>query len=166
MKAINYFFALLLSCVAVTATAQEIPKWKTADLQQYIAASDRPTIISFWASFCKPCLEEIPYFQELVKKYNASGLQLILVNLDLQEAYPKKIRSVATKFKIAAPIYFLDETNADAFCPAVDKSWSGAIPASLFIDNKTGYRKFFEEQLPEKVLEAEIQKMLGSAKPL
>lgn len=142
------------------AQAQEIPKWKTADLQQFIASSNQPTIISFWASFCKPCLEEIPYFQKLVKKYEAYGLHLVLVNLDMKVAYPKKIRSVARRFAITAPIYFLDETNADLFCPAVDKSWSGALPASLFIHNGTGYRTFYEDQLSEKSLEAGIKKML------
>src|SRR5215213_7498414 len=142
------------------AKAQSIPKWKLDDLNSAIKNADKPTIFNFWATFCKPCVAEIPYFQQLVKKYDSLGVQLVLVSLDLSEMYPQKIRNFAAKYKFTAPIKFLDETNADLFCPAVDESWSGAIPASLFINNKTGYRKFFEEQLSREKLEKEIQAMV------
>ncbi len=150
-----FFIALMFFSYAQT-NAQEIPKWKLTDLQAAMKNAEKPTIFNFWATFCKPCIEEMPYFQELVKKYDSAGVQLILVNLDVQQAYPAKIKKFATKQNITAPIVFLDETNADLFCPAVDSSWSGAIPASLFVNNKTGYRKFFEEQLSKPQLEKEI----------
>ena len=140
--------------------SQSIPKWKLKDLQSAIANADKPTIFNFWATFCKPCIEEIPYFEELVKKYDSAGVQLILVSLDMSETYPKKIQTFAKRFKFKSQITFLDETNADLFCPAVDSSWSGAIPASLFINNKTSYRKFFEDQLSKEKLEKEIKAMI------
>ena len=143
-----------------SATAQEIVKWKLDDLKAAIKDSDKPTVINFWATFCVPCIEEIPYFQQIVKKYDSAGVRLILVSLDMKESYPSKIKSFANKRKFTAPIKFLDETDADLFCPAVDESWSGAIPASLFINNKKSYRKFFEEQLSKEQLEKEIKAML------
>lgn len=151
---------LFLWACAATGFAQDIPKWKVADLTRFIEQAEKPTILNFWATFCKPCIEEIPYFQALQKKYDSAGLQLILVSLDLEEAYPAKIKAFANKQKITAPVYFLDETNADVFCPAVDENWSGAIPASLFINNKKGYRKFLEDQLSKAKLEEEIKSLL------
>ena len=56
---------------------------------------------------------------------------------------------------------WLDETNADYFCPKVDEKWTGAIPATLFINNSKNYRKFMEEQLSEEELEKEILALLG-----
>jgi len=146
--------------LVLNATGQSIPKWKLNDLKTAISKAEKPTIFNFWATFCKPCVEEIPYFQQMAKKYDSAGVQLVLVSLDLSEAYPKQISSFATKRGFNAPIKFLDETNADIFCPAVDTSWSGAIPASLFVNNKTGYRKFYEEQLSKEKLENEIRNML------
>jgi hypothetical protein len=105
-------------------------------------------------------VQEIPYFQEIVRKYKEQHIDLVLVSLDLKEAYPGKIRSFIRSRKLSAPVYYLDETNADLFCPAVDKSWSGAIPASLFINNKTGYRKFFEEELSAKQFESQLKEMI------
>ena len=57
-------------------------------------------------------------------------------------------------------LVWLDETNADYFCPKVDAKWSGAIPATLFINNKTGYRKFIEEQISHDKLKLEIRALL------
>jgi len=161
MKQINKLILLLVFAFALTtANAQEIKKWKLHDMEAAIKNSDKPTILNFWATFCKPCIEELPYFQEMVKKYNSAGVQLILVSLDLPQAYPKKISAFAAKNKILAPIVFLDETDADLFCPKVDAKWSGAIPASLFINNETGYRKFFEDQLSKEQVKKEILSMI------
>lgn len=157
---IKTIYSLLLFFVTSFASAQSIPKWKLNDLQAAIKNADKPTVFNFWATFCKPCVAEIPYFQQTVKKYDSAGVRLVLVSLDLSEAYPKRIASFANKHGFTSPIKFLAETNADLFCPAVDASWNGAIPASLFIDNKTGYRKFFEDQLSREKLEKEIQNML------
>lgn len=160
-------FSLLAFFVVITmqsSFAQGIPKWKLADLEQYIKTADKPTIINFWATFCKPCLEEMPYFVKVHNKYKEAGVNLVLVNLDMSDAYPNKIRAFATKRKINAPIAFLDETDADLFCPVVDTTWSGAIPATLFIDNKSGYRKFYEDQLTEQQLEKEVKSMIEKAK--
>lgn len=141
------------------AKAQPIPKWKLADLEQAIAKADKPTIFNFWATFCAPCLEEIPHFQKLVKQYEKEGVQLILVNLDAEETY-KKLPAFTKRFSITAPVRFLDETNADAFCPVVDAKWSGAIPASLFVNNKKGYRAFFEDQLSAVQFEKELKELI------
>jgi len=158
-KIAKHLFLFFLAFSFLEIEAQEIKKWKLKELSYAISNADSPTIFNFWATFCKPCLEEMPYFQELVKKYESAGVKLVLVSLDLPKAYPK-IKAFAAKHKIYAPIVFLDETNADLFCPAVDEQWSGTIPASLFINNKTGYRKFFEDQLKKQQLEKEIQQMI------
>jgi thiol-disulfide isomerase/thioredoxin len=158
------FVSLVLVLLMHAAQAQEMPKWKVDDLKAAIEKAEGPTIFNFWATFCKPCIEEIPYFQELAKKYEAAGVRLVLVNLDAPEEYPARIQAIAQKFKMTAPIAYLDESNADLFCPAVDKKWSGAIPASLFVNTKTGYRQFYEDQLSREELEKEIGRMIAGSK--
>lgn len=139
--------------------SQEVKKIKATELEKTIAESKTPLIVNFWATFCLPCIEEIPYFQTLVKKYEKDSVKLLLVSLDLKDDYAK-VGRFAKKRKFTAPVVWLDESNADYFCPKVDSTWSGSIPASLFINNKTGYRKFYEEQIPEQKLEKEIMAIL------
>ena len=154
------FSAVLFFLLTINLSAQEIKKIKIKELETAIAESKTPLIVNFWATFCIPCIEEIPYFQRLVKKYEKDSVKLLLVSLDLQEDYAK-VKPFAVKRKFTAPIVWLDETNADYFCPKVDSIWSGAIPATLFINNKKGYRKFYEEQISEAKLEREIMAILG-----
>jgi thiol-disulfide isomerase/thioredoxin len=159
------FSSCLLGLVLLFSTAQlngqSIPKWSLKDLKTALDTTQSPTIFNFWATFCKPCIEEIPHFQALAAKYKAQGLRLILVNLDSKAAYPVKLKSFVQKRKFTAPVVFLTETNADLFCPAVDESWSGAIPATLFINRKTGFRKFVEDPLKYEQVETTILQMLG-----
>ncbi|HEY9364287.1 MAG TPA: TlpA disulfide reductase family protein [Chitinophagaceae bacterium] len=154
MKKIIVLIAVVV--LGNTVYAQSIPKWKITDLENYIENCNRPVIINFWATFCQPCLKEIPYFISQVKKHEKDSIAFLLVSLDLEDYYPDKIKNYAASKKFNVPIVWLNETNADYFCPLVDESWSGAIPASLFINNKTGYRRFFEEEITEEKLEAEI----------
>jgi thiol-disulfide isomerase/thioredoxin len=152
---------ICLGLLSVAVAGQDVKKIKITDLEKTIKESKTPLIVNFWATFCKPCVEEIPYFQEAIKKYKKDSIRLLLVSLDLQDFYPVKIKSFAARRKFTAPILWLDEYNADYFCPKVDSAWSGAIPASLFVNNRTGYRKFFEEQLSKEKLEKEITAILG-----
>lgn len=152
---ISTIIVFLFLCTGIHA--QEIKKIKIADLEKTIKESKTPLIINFWASYCIPCVKEIPYFQEMAKK---KGVKLLLVSLDLEDFYPDKIKTFAAKHKFTAPIVWLDEYNADYFCPKVDSSWSGVIPATLFKNNKTGYRKFFEDELSKEKLEKEIMAIL------
>ena len=142
--------------------AQAIKKIKITDLEKTIAESKTPLIINFWATFCKPCIEEIPYFEKEIKKNAKDSISLLLVSLDLEDYYPKKIQSFAGKLKFSSPIVWLDEYNADYFCPKIDAKWSGSIPATLIINPKSGYRKFFEEEIDKETFEREIQTAIKS----
>lgn len=140
--------------------SQEIKTVKITELEKIIAESKTPLIVNFWATWCMPCVEEIPYFLEEVKDHRKDSLTILLVSLDFKVTFPKGISSFATKRKINAPIVWLDETNADYFCPKIDAKWSGAIPATLFINNKTGYRKFVEAQISPVELKKQIMDLL------
>src|SRR5947207_14794175 len=107
------FVALLIFSVVINA--QKIKKVKITELEKTIRESKTPLIVNFWATFCKPCVEEIPYFQETIKKYQKDSIRLLLVSLDLQDFYPAKIKNFATKRKFTASILWLDEYNEDYF---------------------------------------------------
>ncbi|HEX7904200.1 MAG TPA: thioredoxin domain-containing protein [Chitinophagaceae bacterium] len=163
MKRLFVFCIALLSGIFISA--QSIKKIKITDLEKTMTESKTPLIISFWATWCVPCVEEIPYFQEEVKKHNATlestdSIVLLLVSLDMEEQYPAALSSFIKKRKFTASVAWLDETNADYFCPKVDTKWSGAIPATLFLNNKKEYRNFFEGQLSSEKFKKEIMAML------
>lgn len=156
----NFLLIIVLGFCMIQTNAQEIKKIKIDDLETYIQKSNHPLIINFWATYCGPCLKEIPYFEKLVAEQKDKNVELLLVSLDLPAYYPAKIISFVKEKNFASSVWWLNESNADYFCPKVDKSWSGGIPSTLFINNKTHYRKFFERQLTEPQAEENIKALL------
>lgn len=151
--AVVFFFAFV-------STAQTVKKWKYADLEQYINQSKTPVVINFWATFCKPCVEEIPYFQKQVKQYADKKVKLILASIDFPEYFPEKIKAFAVKNSFTAEIIWIDEDDPGQFCPKIDTGWSGVLPATLFINKKKNYRSFHSQQLSEKDLKIELEKLV------
>ena len=146
---------------AVGLDAQQVKSVKVTELHQTIKETKGPLIVNFWATFCVPCIEEMPYFQQLVNEYREKNVSLIFVSLDLKKDYPNKVNEMAKRLKLTFPVMWLNETNADYFCPVIDSTWTGGMPSSLFVNNAAGYHKFIEEQLSREKLQTEILAMLG-----
>ncbi len=159
MKRTLFFILIIFSFSLLNA--QSIKRWKMDDLLYYADQSDSVLVINFWATFCGPCIAEIPFFHSVTGQYKKQHVKLLLVSLDFKENYPQKIREFAKKRKYTAEIVWLDEEKPDEFCPRIDISWTGSMPATLFINKKTGYRKFVEAEMKPKDLEKEIRLMLG-----
>ncbi|MBX3255943.1 MAG: TlpA family protein disulfide reductase [Chitinophagaceae bacterium] len=135
--------------------AQSIPTWKITDLEKYMQQSDTSLVVNFWATWCEPCVKELPWFLEAAAK-NKGKFNLLLVSLDMKRDYPDKIARFVQEKNIQSTVVWLDETNADYFCPRIDPSWSGSLPATYIINRKTGKRSFYEKTFKED----ELQKLL------
>jgi thiol-disulfide isomerase/thioredoxin len=162
---------ILSCCVTLTvlstgARAQTVKRLTILELEAYIKSCDHPLIVDFWATFCAPCNKEIPYLQRTADKYRNEKVELLLVSLDLPDYYPSKIAAFAEKSNYHVSIAWLNETNADYFCPKIDPRWTGGIPSSLFINNKTHYRRFFDRQLTDLQVEQEVKALVGPAPKL
>ncbi len=152
-------FLFLFAALHLKSNAQKIEKWKITDVANLIEKSDSILVINFWATFCVPCIEEIPDLIKYTNLHKKDNVKLYLVSLDFPEYYPNKIKKFVAKKKFNANIAWLDETNADYFCPIISEQWSGAIPATLIVNKKKGYRQFYEKKLSA----TEIKKAIEAA---
>jgi len=163
----RFIVVLLYALLAFSSSnAQDIKKWKITDVLELLnAGKEEVLVLNCWATFCKPCVAEIPHFIRTIKKFENRSVNLYLLSLDLPSQYPDKIRQfIKSKQFTPAQHAWLEETDADYFCPKIDSSWSGSIPATLILNRKTGYRAFFEEEMTSAKLEIEIEKALSSRK--
>ncbi len=153
---------LTIFSLATVCNGQSIPKWKIEDVvRSFTNNSDTVYVVNFWATFCKPCNEELPDFIRLVEKYKKQKVKLLLVSLDLPSYVAVRLPAFIKKNNYKTNHVWLNETNADHFCPMIDAKWSGAIPSTIIVNNKTGYKKFIEDQVSPADFEAAIKEAIG-----
>lgn len=103
---------------------------------------DTTYVINFWATWCKPCVKELPYFEQLATDNADRPFKLVLVSLDFEDKITS-VKSLLDKKEITSKVVILADPNADEWIDQVDTTWSGAIPATIII--KVGKRYFFEK---------------------
>jgi thiol-disulfide isomerase/thioredoxin len=122
-------------------------------------------VINFWATWCKPCVEELPYFEALRDKPAFRQVEVILISLDFVSDLDSKVIKFINKRNIQSTVMLLDNTDYNIWIDKVDPSWSGAIPATLIVNGRTGNRVFFEKQFEEGELEDQLSKFINPKKP-
>lgn len=105
--------------------------------------SETTYIINFFATWCKPCVDELPYFLELHADYMDKGLHFILVSLDFPQHLESRLKPFLKENSVTAEVFLLDDPAANDWIPKVDDDWSGAIPATIVC--RAGESSFYEK---------------------
>lgn len=148
----------MLICCGFSSPTVHIPVVSLAELRQRIAhpTNDTTYIVNFWATWCKPCIEELPVFEQLTQESNTSNLKVLLVSLDFKKDIETKVLPFVTKRGLRSEVLLMNEPNAAAWIDKVDSSWSGAIPATIIINPVRRSRRFIEGQLTKPELDSLI----------
>jgi thiol-disulfide isomerase/thioredoxin len=127
---------ILSACIILSALQADAQKQITE--AQLKALSFKPGdtlyVVNFWAIWCKPCIEEMPYFIQLAEKLKNQPVQFFLVSLDFK-SQEEKLREFVLKKGIPLPVYQLIPENSNQFINQIDPDWSGAIPATAYYRN-------------------------------
>ncbi len=136
-----------------------IPIYQYDEFAPFLNKEDGKTyVVNFWATWCKPCIKEMPYFEQLAEKYKDQQVEVLFVSLDFPDLLEKQVIPFVKRKQIKSRVVLLDDTGANEWIPKVDPSWSGAIPATV-IYNSNG-RKFFEKSFTYQELENELKSLL------
>jgi thiol-disulfide isomerase/thioredoxin len=138
---------LLMSLFFSLAAAQDIPSMDVGELKEYIYQDNATTyVVNFWATWCAPCVKEMPYFEALNAKYDEEELQVILVSLDFDNALEKRLIPFVKARDIQSEVIHLaDERSPNYWIPEISEKWSGSIPATLILNGKAGVEAFYEQ---------------------
>lgn len=116
--------------------------------------NDTTYIINFWATWCRPCVKELPYITSLEKKYADKKIKVTLVSLDFKKNYGKML-AFLKKRNITTSTVLLNAPDANAWIDKVDKSWTGSIPATIIFNSTK--REFYEKEFHEDELHKTIE---------
>ncbi len=148
------FFLGILSAVSQEFKTYNFEEFKPLLNKQ----DDKVYVINFWATWCKPCVEEIPAFNQLFENYKNKNVEIIMVSLDFGASVDQRIKLFKERHQMKARIVILDDPDSNSWINKVSSTWSGAIPATL-IYNKTK-RNFYEQSFHYEELENELKKFL------
>ena len=138
---------------------QTIKMLNYEELAPYLHRNDDKTyVVNFWATWCKPCVEELPAFEKLHDNYKDKNVEVLLVSLDFKKHVETRLIPFVEKRNLQPEVILLDDTKESEWIPKIDETWSGAIPATL-IYNKDK-RAFYEQSFHYEELVTELQNFL------
>jgi thiol-disulfide isomerase/thioredoxin len=153
------FFVSILICTSVGA--QQIPAYSADSIIAHTSSKDTLYIINFWATWCAPCVHELPEFNKLQKRYAGMPVKILMVSLDFKEDYPYKLARFMERQKLTPEVAWLSDTDPNVFIPKIDNSWQGSIPATVMVHPGKQFKKFIEGTITEAQVSAIADKVLA-----
>jgi len=153
-------FLLVTVLLGVNSQAQNVPVINVDQLESRLEnGADTTFVVNFWATWCGPCVKELPFFETLGANNSAAKFKVLLVTMDFVENLESKVIPFIAKKEIKSAVLLLDEGNPNEWIPRVSEKWSGAIPATIFVNTQKKTRHFHEGSFKEGELEAKLQEL-------
>lgn len=158
--------ALLLCAIALLPMSlrsqQDVPLLSEQQIQDMISQRDDSVVVlHLWATWCKPCIEELPVYDTLATYCQGKPVRVVLLSLDFVSQREKKVLPFVERRKVLAPVAQLSGAQNTDFINGISPEWSGAIPATLVVDRSTGRRIFHEGSFSFFELQALLQPLLS-----
>ena len=118
-------FGLSMSLVSLAQNVKEFNSFdQFAEVYLQEDTTDSLHVINFWATWCKPCIKELPFFDSLTSENYQVTLVSLDFTLDAVETYVQR-KNVKSK------VVLLSDQNTNRWIDLVDPNWSGAIPFTI-----------------------------------
>jgi thiol-disulfide isomerase/thioredoxin len=154
-------FALLWSAAPLWAAAgKPLTRVDEGNYRKLLAAhKGKVLLVDFWATWCSPCLEELPLLADMQKRLGPKGFQLVTISCDEPEA-EEQAAATLEKFQVSGTAYLKEAADDGKFIDLVDPKWRGALPALFLYDRQGKLTGSFIGETKMATLEAAIRRLL------
>lgn len=118
-------------------------------------------LINLWATWCVPCVQELPDLNLLQERYGDRGLRVIGVSFDDLEGLDEKVRPFFAQRAPALISYLQTEEDDYAFVEPLIEDWLGAMPTTIFVDHQGEVAKVHNGRMLYKTLEEIVVELLN-----
>jgi thiol-disulfide isomerase/thioredoxin len=154
----KHFCVLIVLCSFLSAFGQKEHLITLDQLNKRISeGKDTLYVINFWATWCIPCVKELAHFEKLQADFVKKKVKVLLVSVDFKSKLQSSVLPFIKKHQLKNEVFLLDEPDQQVYIDRVDPSWSGTIPATLFINKDK--RVFLEQEFTYGQLVNQIQKI-------
>lgn len=158
MKIKTFYCLFIAGFFSVSTYSQNVKLLKIDQLNERIKnGKDSTYVVNFWATWCAPCIKELPHFEKLGAEHKSEKLAVLLVSLDFKSKLASNVVPFVKRKNLKNEVFLLNESSPQEFIDRIDPSWSGSIPATLFI--KGSNRKFIESEFTYEQLLTEYKKL-------
>lgn len=142
----KFYIIFILISLSFAGYAQKAGLLTLNELEKRLQdGSDTTYVINFWATWCSPCIKELPHFDRLQKENQDKPVKVLLISLDLPSRFKKKVIPFVKRRKISSEVFLLNEKDQQASVKRLAENWSGALPATAFINRGKDINLFFEQ---------------------
>jgi thiol-disulfide isomerase/thioredoxin len=164
-----FFFGCGEAAAPVTDTIEIKPKFtierqgtaikviEFGELEKLLGSqSPRTRVFHFWASWCAPCLQELPQWNSIIPQYTNKEMEWYFVDISIEEDLQTKTMDFLLLQPNLRPVLHLNPDNPNEWVPKVHPDWQGTIPMTLIVK---GEQKILIEK---KMSVEELQQQLGN----
>ncbi len=160
LSILTFFTVLFIYHVVHASKSDQLKVYNFEEFEHWLhKETDSIYVINFWATWCAPCVKEIPYFEKLYENYKDQKVKVLFVSLDFPAQIESRVIPFIERMNMQAQVILLDDTRANRWIPRVDEEWTGAIPATLVYNSS--YRKFYQREFDYEELKEIITPLLN-----
>ena len=97
--------------ISIGMQAQNIPVYDDFEDYQFLLEKENDTtyVVNYWATYCAPCVEEMPVFRKLEKNYSDKPVKIILTSLDFGSNATERVHNFMKKHDILSKVVIQDD---------------------------------------------------------
>lgn len=140
-------YTALLNTLLLPAMAQQIELATVDQLEhRFTEGRDTTYIVNFWATWCSPCVEELPHFEKFGQAYKDAPVKILLVSVDARSKLNTNVIPFIQKVQLHNEVLLLNEPNQQEYIDRISPDWSGSLPATLFVNKGKQLRRLQERE--------------------
>lgn len=129
-----------------------------SQLQSRIAnGKDTTYVINFWATWCKPCVKELPEFEKFKQANKGKPVKVIMVSTDLKSRLQQSVNPFVKSHGLTGDVYLLNEAPS-SYYSKVNSKWSGALPATWVLNTNKKRNDFYNTDFTLDRLNTVVEK--------